>query len=267
MPLALTDLDFAVDRLFITAWHDPVIDKVGLDPRSPYVEQFWLSILGPSTTWLLRRMAAGLEECPSGFTLPLEATARSLGLGGMPGRHGPFLRALGRCCQFGMARPSDDGMEVRRKVPPLTRRQVERLPEPLRTEHQRWQEEQLRTPPDEQRRRRARRLALSLLELGEDVEATERQLHRWRYHPALAREATAWAWNRHREAAAPGGAATSTPHGAGTPDGTGTSGGSDTASPADPAGLAARAPAVAAAASLPAQTALLPPGDAPPGAA
>jgi hypothetical protein len=33
-------------------------------------------------------------------------------------------------------------------------------------------------------RNRSRRLALSLLELGEDLEATERQLHRWRFHPA-----------------------------------------------------------------------------------
>ena len=49
---------------------------------------------------------------------------------------------------------------------------------------------------------RARRLALSLLELGEDVEATERQLHRWRFHPIAAREATAWAWRRHSEAKA-----------------------------------------------------------------
>ena len=47
---------------------------------------------------------------------------------------------------------------------------------------------------------RARRLALSLLELGEDVEGAERQLHRWRFHPLVAREATAWAWKRHSEA-------------------------------------------------------------------
>ena len=47
---------------------------------------------------------------------------------------------------------------------------------------------------------RARRLALSLLELGEDIEGAERQLHRWRFHPLVAREATAWAWKRHSEA-------------------------------------------------------------------
>jgi hypothetical protein len=48
-------------------------------------------------------------------------------------------------------------------------------------------------------RARANRLALSLVELGEDAEATERQLHRWRFHPALAHEATQWAIERHRQ--------------------------------------------------------------------
>jgi hypothetical protein len=46
-------------------------------------------------------------------------------------------------------------------------------------------------------RDRARQLALSLVELGEDGAGTERQLHRWRFHPALASEATAWALDRH----------------------------------------------------------------------
>jgi hypothetical protein len=43
---------------------------------------------------------------------------------------------------------------------------------------------------------RARHLALSLLELGEDGPATERQLNRWRFHPAMASEATTWALDR-----------------------------------------------------------------------
>jgi hypothetical protein len=45
-------------------------------------------------------------------------------------------------------------------------------------------------------------LALSLLELGEDLEEAERQLLRWRYHPALAREAVVWAAEAHRSAEA-----------------------------------------------------------------
>jgi hypothetical protein len=199
MPAVL--LDPVTDHVVIRPWPDEVIDRLGHDPRSPYVELFWLGVLGPSTTWLLRRLAAGLEAEPAGFELPLAATARALGLGDRNGRNSPFMRALTRCCQFGLAQAHDRStLAVRRKLPPLNRRQLVRLPEHLQQAHERWQVHQLR-PEAEQVLRRARHLALSLLELGEDVESTERQLHRWRFHPALAREATAWAWDRHRKAA------------------------------------------------------------------
>jgi hypothetical protein len=33
----------------VTPWHDPVVEAVGHDLRSPYVERFWLALLGPST--------------------------------------------------------------------------------------------------------------------------------------------------------------------------------------------------------------------------
>jgi hypothetical protein len=187
--------------LAVRPWPDPVIDTLGHDPRSLYVEQFWLAILGPSATWLMRRLAAGLEANPAGFDLPLAETARALGLGDRGGRHSPFMRTLTRVCQFDLAQPHNDGvLAVRRKLPPLNRRQLVRLPPALQEAHQHWQEAQLQVPRTEQVRNRARRLALSLLELGEDVEATERQLTRWKFHPALCREATAWAWDRHRQA-------------------------------------------------------------------
>ena len=185
----------------IRPWPDPVIDQVGHDPRSTYVERFWLGVLGPSTTWLLRRVAAGLEAAPAGFDLPLDETARALGLGGT-GTQSPFFRALGRCCQFELARPDGDGLAVRRKLPPLNRRQLVHLPEAVQAEHQAWQTGHLREPEIDRLRRRSRRLALSLLELGEDQEATERQLLRWRFHPSICHESTRWAWARHEEARA-----------------------------------------------------------------
>src|SRR5262245_33165362 len=33
----------------ITPWIDPVVDRRGHDPRSTYVEQFWLGTLGPAS--------------------------------------------------------------------------------------------------------------------------------------------------------------------------------------------------------------------------
>jgi hypothetical protein len=151
---------------------------------------------------LLRRLAAGLEESPAGFELSLADTARALGLGDKGGRHSPFMRALTRVCQFDLAQLHGDAgpLHVRRRLPPLNRRQIVRLPLPLQEAHQRWQDEQLHTPRTEQLRVRARRLALSLVELGEDVDASERQLARWRFPPVLCREAAAWAWDRHRHA-------------------------------------------------------------------
>ncbi|HEV3494791.1 MAG TPA: hypothetical protein VHA34_00415 [Actinomycetes bacterium] len=185
----------------VRPWPDGVIDALGHDPRSVYVERFWLGILGPSTTWLLRFLANRLDASPEGFDLDLAATAQALGLGSKGGRHSPFMRALSRCCQFDAAEARADGtLAVRRKLPPLNRRQILRLPPDLAAAHQAWQESQLQTPAHEQQRRRARRLALSLIELGEDAEEAEHQLTRWKFHPTLCREATAWAVERHHHA-------------------------------------------------------------------
>ena len=197
------------DLLTVVPWPDDVIDALGHDPRSNYVETYWLGTLGPSTTWLLRRLVAGLDTEPNGYDLSLSETATALGLGNKGGRHSPFVRALSRCVQFDMAQAQGDTvLAVRRKLPPLNRRQVMRLPAALQASHARWQQEQLELPLAQQQRQRARHLALSLLELGEEPELAERQLLRWKYQPAMAREAIAWAVHRHQAALA---AATTAP--------------------------------------------------------
>ncbi len=192
-----TPTEFAV-----RPWPDSVIDEVGHDPRSAYVERFWLGVLGPSSVVLLRRLAAELESSPSGFTLPLEETARTLGLGTRGGRNSPFVRTITRCAQFRLVHFDETAATIlaRRKLPPLTRGQVGKLPDRLQRQHEDWQENPAHA--DARQRVRGRRLALSLFELGEGVETAESQLLRWRFPPAVAREATAWAWRRHAEARA-----------------------------------------------------------------
>jgi hypothetical protein len=192
-----------VNQLTICAWPDPVIDSLGHDPRSAYVETYWLGILGPSTTWLVRRLVAGLESEPDGYELDLAECARCLGLGDRGGRHSPFRRALLRLTQFELAqRRGPQTLAVRRRLPPLSAHQAARLPDCLRESHAALREAEARLPAAEHLRRRSRQLALSLIELGEDMEAAERQLVRWRFHPSLARQAAMWAWDRHRGALA-----------------------------------------------------------------
>lgn len=192
-----------VTSLTIRPWPDPVIDVVGHEPCSSYVETYWVGVLGPTAAWVLRRIAAGLDSHPEGYVLDLPETARSIGLSENCGRHSPFTRSFARLVQFDLAQPLGERiLAVRRKVPPLTRRQLLRLPASLQASHEALQAESLRTPNVEHLRRRARQLALSLLELGEDMQSGERQLLRWNFHPALAREAAAWAWERHSSASA-----------------------------------------------------------------
>ena len=195
----MTMLTFTTETLTIRPWADEVVDRLGFDPRSPYVELFWLGILGPSTTWLLRRLAAGFDASPGGFDLPLGETARALGLGDGLGRNAPILRSVNRMIQFGMAISTGEGeLAARRRLPPLAPRHLDRLSPALREEHRRWQAA-VQASTQEDQRRRARQLALSLVELGEDPEAVERQLLRWRYHPGLAQEASKWAWSRNEQ--------------------------------------------------------------------
>jgi hypothetical protein len=178
-----------------------VIDQLGHDPRSAYAERFWLSILGPSTLWLLRRLADGLDRRPGGYTLDLEDLARSIGVGTRGGRNSPFIRSLDRTCRFGAARfVSHDTLAVRRKLAPLNQRQVARLPLAVQRAHAEWIEAQPEPATAEAMRHRARQLALSLLELGEDATAAERQLHRWRFHPSVAYDSVRWAVERRAEA-------------------------------------------------------------------
>jgi hypothetical protein len=199
LPAIPTEL-FAEPTVFVRPWVDDVIDTLGFDPRSSYVESYWLTTLGPSATWLLRRIAAGFDREPAGFELPLSETATQLGLGHKGGRHSPFVRAFWRICQFDLGRAEGPGLEVRRRLPPLTRRQVQRLPDGLREQHEAWQLAQLGAKATAATRRRAQALALTLLEINPDASAVEQRLTSWSLHPAVAREAAGWAWERHTAA-------------------------------------------------------------------
>ncbi|MGH9102028.1 MAG: hypothetical protein ACRDYD_03445, partial [Acidimicrobiales bacterium] len=203
----LIDHDDLPETLWIELWEDPAVDGTGHDPRSSYVEAFWLGILGPSTTWLLRHLAAGLERSPGGFLLEMDDLARRLGIGHRSGRHSPLRRSLGRAEQFGMARSTLPGrLAVRRRLPSLSARQVEHLPPSLARAHHR-----LMASGGEAVGQRARRLALSLVQLGEDRSGVERQLRAWKFDTEMAAAAAAWACDSRSEATPPPGQATAGP--------------------------------------------------------
>ena len=211
----------ALPLVWVEPWPDA--EEAGLRHhlRSDYVETFWLPVLGPSSVLLLRLLRTGLAHAPGGYTLDLAEAARMLGIGHRGGRNGPMSRTLERCCAFGATR-LDHGHQllVRESLATLGARQVARLPQTLQQRHATAVREAARQPvtaPVEAMRSRCRTLALSLLELGEGPEDAEVQLHRWRFHPAMAHESVVWAQHRLAGQAPP----------AGSPREPGDSGGAD----------------------------------------
>ena len=174
------------DTLIVTPWHDPVVDAVGYDARSSYVELFWLGIIGPTSTWLLRRLVTGLDAFPDGYELDLAETANALGLSLTAGAHSPFGKALNRCIMFGMAHQLGAGIAVRRQIPPLSLRHLRKLPPHLQAAHVDWI---ARRAPDSQRLARAIELASAMVRTGDETHQLERQLLSLGIPPREATEA------------------------------------------------------------------------------
>ena len=131
--------------LDVNGWlvdHDPLPVRVlhdahgacGFDARSVYVETYWLAVLGPSCVLAARRLASWLEAEPDGFEISTAALASSLGLGAGLGRHAPIVRTLARLAEFGLAHVGE-AYSVRVMFPPLSARQIARLPDHLVAAH------------------------------------------------------------------------------------------------------------------------------------
>lgn len=121
--------------LIVLPWPDPSADRHGHEACGRYTELFILPILGPTATWLLRRLVDGLDSYPNGYELDLGETAGALGLNYVPGRPGPFHKAVQRIVMFGHAQAVPYGLAVRTRLHTLSAKQVDRLPPHLRTLH------------------------------------------------------------------------------------------------------------------------------------
>jgi hypothetical protein len=117
-------------------WADPAIDTFDCHPESPYSRLGWLPIIGPSSWLVWGTLAAQLRRDPQ-VSWPLTTLAEAHGLQRGNGRHGMMRRTLARLCQFHLlADAGDDRYLVRLSTPPLSRRQLERLPAYVAELHQ-----------------------------------------------------------------------------------------------------------------------------------
>lgn len=184
----------ALRSLLVVPWHEPIVGRLGFDPRDEYVERFWLPLLGPTSTWLLRRLADEFDRQPDGFSLDAVSCARSIGVGSRGGRGNPFRKAVDRCIRYGLFREEEhDILGVRTRIPALTRAQTGQLPAHLRAPHRRWMSQRRRVGDPITDDTHATRLARSLLDVGASTDEVEAQLQRWRFDLDATRRALALA--------------------------------------------------------------------------
>jgi hypothetical protein len=116
---------------------DPVVERLGHRPGSPYVELVWLGVLGPSTTFAWQRLARQAVAVPCG-NLDVADLSLSLGLGEGLGRNAMMSRTLARLVAFDVARRYGDTLAVRLALPDLPERRLSRLSHSARLAHERF---------------------------------------------------------------------------------------------------------------------------------
>lgn len=123
------------DPLNVMRMVDPVLDELGHDVRSSYVETFWLPILGPTAIWATRRMADWLDDSPAGIEVCLAELGPCLGISGHVSRNAPMGRTMVRLVDFGVASPDGDCYGIRTTFAPLPLRLMRQLPAGLLERH------------------------------------------------------------------------------------------------------------------------------------
>ena len=161
--------------LVVVPWLDPIVDEVGFDVFSRYAEMFWLPVMGPSAMWIMRRIVMGFAEFPGGYEMDTQEIALAVGLSFTQGANCPFSRALRRCQWFGAAQSVQGGLAVRIKLPPVSRRQIQRFPVSLKQSLVAWPVE---STDHQQLVERAKLIANALITTGDDSDLLESRLTR-----------------------------------------------------------------------------------------
>jgi hypothetical protein len=107
-------VEFLKPTIDVQPLADELVEAHGFGPRSTYVEVCWLPVLGPTATWLYRRLGSWTELFPDGLHVDLVDLAVSLGLGEGLGRSSRLAKGLERLSHFDAVRWSGSELQVRR---------------------------------------------------------------------------------------------------------------------------------------------------------
>jgi hypothetical protein len=109
-----------------------------------YTECVWLPVIGPTASWLYRRLGSWALHNPDGLDVDVNQLSQSIGLGEGVGRNSKIAHALGRLVRFEIARAGGGELQVRTALPPLPLRVLKALDPVTQKLHDRYIERPLR---------------------------------------------------------------------------------------------------------------------------
>ncbi len=126
--------------IILDRWADPVVESLGWRTHSPYVEQCWTWLLGPTSILILRHLdhVIDVDYAPGGILVDARDVASHLGLGISTRPNSTLMKTMTRLCHFAAARrlvPDVDAWQVRISLAPLSRSQLHRAPASAVTAH------------------------------------------------------------------------------------------------------------------------------------
>lgn len=105
-------LEALPEIILVDHWRDPLVETHGHHILDAYVETWWLPVLGPAASWVLRRLRLAID--PEGPVQVDTATlASSIGLGAALGANAPLAKSVHRLLMFGAARRDGDSLWIR----------------------------------------------------------------------------------------------------------------------------------------------------------
>ena len=157
--------------------------------NDPYIDKFWLPILGPTATLLLHELMSKALIKNDPFHSSIGELSTCIGVGNREGSASPIAKNLKRLCDFGLISKYNELFYVPTNIEQMPEDKLRKLSYTLQSEHKRWiyclSEDALAT----QRQKASFLFASLTLKLTETHEILK-ALSRSGLHPSIIGETT-----------------------------------------------------------------------------
>ncbi len=157
----------------------------------PYIETFWLKILGPTATLLTNYLVLRSMTSKNEYRMALSNLSFQLGTGLRSGKQSPVFKQLRRLCENELLyQISENEFLVPKSIKPLSQHQLRRFEGQLRVEHDDWIQK-INISPLSTQKKRIRALLARLDLLGAQQQEFNNAISSCGLHPSIIGEVIA----------------------------------------------------------------------------